>query len=43
MANSIGAIKRILLQNRLEIAELSFGAANLQFIIAVTTAMPAES
>src|SRR5688572_6509266 len=35
VANSIGAVKRILLQSRLQIAELSFGAANLQFIIAV--------
>ena len=35
VANSIGAVKRILLQSRLKIAQLSFGAANLQFIIAV--------
>src|SRR5688572_2370504 len=35
VAHSIGAVKRVLLQRRLKIAELSFGTANLQFIIAV--------
>ena len=43
VANAIGAIERLVADDFFEVAQLAFGAANLQPFSVAATAIPAES